>query len=482
MILIIAIFLRSFQLDSGFGYFGDQGRDLLVLHQWFFMGQMPLIGPSASIGGFHLGPIYYYLLAPGYLIGQETALSAIIVDFLGNIFFIFFIFLFLRKIIDFSTAFIFLILASFSPHAIFLSRGSWNPNLIPFLSILFILTTYQFIKSAKWKFIFLSFLLVGVGVQLHYTFVINLIGLLFAIAILKKETFLNKNFYIFSMLGLIVPLAPFLIGQFITNFEDVKNLISYIVNLKTSNVFLTPNIILSYLIFPFTTFFPTDQLPFPLKLLTTPIYLLILLIVFLISLSKTNLSLISKIILIIFMTGFVLSIRMGLRFYDHYFYGISGLVLLMVSLIISYLFKYAKLKILWAALFVVFLGWEISLMPGVYQISRTPQAVYKITNEIIKDYKANASSKPVGIYVISPVTLKEGYEYRYELEKNKITTFSAINFKDIDYLIFEKSDNLPVNLMNFKKNKKVILIKNLIFNDNSRLIKFAEIYRLENFR
>lgn len=165
LVLIIAIFLRSFQLDSGFGYFGDQGRDLLVLHQWFSTRQIPLIGPLASVGGFHLGPIYYYLLAPGYLIGQGTALSAVIVDFFGGIFFIFFIFFFLRKIIDFFMAFIFLILITFSPHAIFLSRGSWNPNLVSYITILLILTAYQFIKSAKWKFIFLSFLLVGIGVQ-----------------------------------------------------------------------------------------------------------------------------------------------------------------------------------------------------------------------------------------------------------------------------------------------------------------------------
>ena len=50
------------------GTMGDEGRDALVLLNMFKDGKFTLLGPAASVGGFFLGPAYYYLVIPGFLL------------------------------------------------------------------------------------------------------------------------------------------------------------------------------------------------------------------------------------------------------------------------------------------------------------------------------------------------------------------------------------------------------------------------------
>ncbi len=63
-LLAIAALLRLPGLAARGGWDADQGSELLVLWGMVHGGRIPLLGPPASIGGFHHGVIYYYLLAP----------------------------------------------------------------------------------------------------------------------------------------------------------------------------------------------------------------------------------------------------------------------------------------------------------------------------------------------------------------------------------------------------------------------------------
>ena len=44
-------------------FLGDEGRDVLVVYN-ILHGHLTLLGPTSSVGGFFLGPIYYYFMAP----------------------------------------------------------------------------------------------------------------------------------------------------------------------------------------------------------------------------------------------------------------------------------------------------------------------------------------------------------------------------------------------------------------------------------
>src|SRR3989338_4356043 len=62
-ILLIAAFLRLYKISDYMTFLGDEGRDALVVYN-ILHGKLTLLGPTASVGGFFMGPIYYYFMTP----------------------------------------------------------------------------------------------------------------------------------------------------------------------------------------------------------------------------------------------------------------------------------------------------------------------------------------------------------------------------------------------------------------------------------
>jgi hypothetical protein len=63
-IVLLAAVLRFIDLPTRGTWDADQGHDMLVLRDLVLNGQIPLLGPPTSIGDFHHGVLYYFLLAP----------------------------------------------------------------------------------------------------------------------------------------------------------------------------------------------------------------------------------------------------------------------------------------------------------------------------------------------------------------------------------------------------------------------------------
>ena len=69
LILISAFFVRIYRVGELLGFYYDQGRDALVIWKLWHEGKPFLIGPITGLQGIYLGPFFYYLIAPLYLIG-----------------------------------------------------------------------------------------------------------------------------------------------------------------------------------------------------------------------------------------------------------------------------------------------------------------------------------------------------------------------------------------------------------------------------
>jgi dolichyl-phosphate-mannose-protein mannosyltransferase len=63
-LVALAAVLRFANLATRGTWDADQGHDMLVLRALVRAGELPLLGPPTSIGDFHHGVLYYYLLAP----------------------------------------------------------------------------------------------------------------------------------------------------------------------------------------------------------------------------------------------------------------------------------------------------------------------------------------------------------------------------------------------------------------------------------
>src|SRR5947209_19931183 len=83
LILLLAAFLRLYRIQDYMTFLGDEGRDVLVAYN-ILHGHFTLLGPTASVGGFYFGPIYYYFMAPALFLANYNPVGpAIMVALFG---------------------------------------------------------------------------------------------------------------------------------------------------------------------------------------------------------------------------------------------------------------------------------------------------------------------------------------------------------------------------------------------------------------
>lgn len=473
--LLVGLALRLYHFWDGYGFYGDQGRDLLEVHNWFKTGNIPLVGPITSVGNFHLGPFYYYLITPLTLILNFNPIAPVIFNLICGLLLIIAVFIFLNKYINFPAAFIGASFATLSPHLIFLSRGSWNPNPEPLFVIGLLYCLISLIKTSKIQYILYAFLILGVGVQLHYTFAVNLPAAILLLIIFKPKIFRNLKFYPLSLIGLFLPLLPFLIGQIQNNFIDLHYLNEYLNDPSSGAKTILMSTIIDRLIFAVDIFYPREGFIYYVSwLLKTLVFATMLGLVY-ISASKHKFNQVVKILISYFLICAFITGYIAIPFKWWYYHSFSIVVILLLSILIAYIYDHKKISFLWAGLFGIFIYWQIHLLPETYQVARSAQSVEKSSYIIINDIPDSPELSDIGIYVRSPVTLTEGYEYRFFIERNGFKTYSAPPDK-ADYIIIE--DLEPIKFLGkITNSENYTELTDIYFNNFGNKIKYAKIYK-----
>jgi len=226
-ILVLASFLRLYRIADYMTFLGDEGRDVLVVKRIIVDHKLTLLGPTASVGGFFLGPFYYYLMIPFLWIFRLNPVGpAVMVALFG----ILTVWLVYRVGKEFFNSLIGLLSAGLyavSPLVISYSRSSWNPNLMPLASLSIIWLAFQAVKKKNWRLFFLVGFLFGLALQLHYltTFLMVVITIYFLIFLPKK--FYLKTFLL-VFLGFILGWLPFILFEIRHNFPNLKTLYKFV--------------------------------------------------------------------------------------------------------------------------------------------------------------------------------------------------------------------------------------------------------------
>lgn len=167
-LLLIAAFLRLYQIDRYMQFQGDEGRDALVLWRMIVEKKFTLIGPGTSIGNMYNGPLYYYLVLPSFFVAGLSPIGpSVFVALLGVI-----TVGLIYKVgsewfspIAGSTA---AVLYALSPVVIIYSRSSWNPNVMPFFTLLCVYTLWKVYKGERLWWLLVSFSSLAFAIQSHY--------------------------------------------------------------------------------------------------------------------------------------------------------------------------------------------------------------------------------------------------------------------------------------------------------------------------
>lgn len=453
LILVFAAFLRLYKIADYMTFLGDEGRDVLVVYN-ILHGDFTFLGPTASVGGFFMGPIYYYFMTPFlWLFNYDPSGPAVMVAIFG-ILTVFLMYKITREFFDFKTAIFSASLYTVSPLVIAYSRSSWNPNLMPFFSLLTMYYLYKGVIKNSFKFLILSGIFLGVLFELHYISVFLgvsvFIYLIFSSFLVKKEQikiFLKKLLCLLA--GFILGILPFLLFELKHGFLNTQNLLKFALgsqNAGTNNSFLE---IISNVFFRLfgrlvTTFPPPEQISIKNSVINFDFYffsfnspvsywyfftLFLGLVSFSFILFKfwksrkesekyLQLSLLSFWFIIgIFLFGFYKK-----NIYDYYFEFMFPLPFIFVGNFLSGIYKknYLKIFSLCLLLFLIFLN--LTGMPFRSAPNRQLAQVEKISRFIHE----KTGSKPFNFALITEGNSDHGYRYFFTLWNNKPVTIENV--------------------------------------------------------
>ncbi len=243
IILIVAAVLRLYRIADYMTFLGDEGRDVLVVYN-ILHGHFTLLGPTSSVGGFFLGPIYYYIMAPFLLLFNYNPVGpAVMVAFFG-IATVWFVYKIGENFFSKTAGLIASFLFAISPLVIAYSRSSWNPNIMPFFTLLTLYVLYKAIQNGKMKYFILCGFFLGILIQLHY--LATFVGAIIFFYILgvhiyfKKQdqqtwqTLLQHIFgeYFQIFIGFLLGVSPFLAFEARHGFPNTRSIIKFIFTSK----------------------------------------------------------------------------------------------------------------------------------------------------------------------------------------------------------------------------------------------------------
>lgn len=150
LILLIAIFCRFYRLSEYMEFLGDQGRDVVIVRDFLKNGNFFFIGPQTSIGNMYLGPYYYYFIAPALLLAFFNPIGPAAFVALLGVLTVYLLYKIAAKWFNPRVGLISALLFALSPVVIKYSSFSWNPNIMPLFSLLFIyfLTEKRYILAS----------------------------------------------------------------------------------------------------------------------------------------------------------------------------------------------------------------------------------------------------------------------------------------------------------------------------------------------
>lgn len=221
-LITLTLALRLWHLDGYLVFLGDEGRDVLVARQ-ILHGKFTLLGPTASVGGFYMGPIYYYFMAPFLWLfrGNPVGPAVMVVFFQAAT--VGLIYLFGRRFLNWRAGLVSALVYTLSPLTIKYGISSWNPNILPFFSLLTIGALVWSLRfKLGWPAVLAGFSW-GIALQLHYlALILGPIALVLAFFDLNVKRIAGRLLGFF--LGWLTGLAPFLFFEIRHGFPNTRTI------------------------------------------------------------------------------------------------------------------------------------------------------------------------------------------------------------------------------------------------------------------
>ncbi|HPT65880.1 MAG TPA: glycosyltransferase family 39 protein [Candidatus Woesebacteria bacterium] len=242
LILLLASFLRLYRLSDYMEFLGDQGRDVTIIKDFLKNGNLFFIGPQTSIGNMYLGPFFYYLIAPSLLLSAYNPVGPAVFIAILSVATVALIFFIGKKWFNLKTAYIASFLYAISPVVIKYSNFIWNPNVMPFFSLLFVYFFFESFRSKKFHYFIYASLAFVMVMNSHYLGLALLpftgyFWLYSLIKFIRSKSSELKPFIKYTLLAaliFIISLTPQILFDIKHNGQNVKALLNFFTYRETT--------------------------------------------------------------------------------------------------------------------------------------------------------------------------------------------------------------------------------------------------------
>lgn len=254
IVLIIASFLRFYKISQYMTFLGDEGRDVIIVRKLLVEADFFLVGPGTSIGNMYLGPLYYYMMAPALFLANFSPVGPAVEIAILGVITVLIVWLITKEWFGAKGAFIASLLYAISSTVIIYSRSSWNPNIMPFFSILSIYSIWSVWKKFDFKWLFWMGIFLAFALQSHYLSLLLFptIGIFYLLTIIKlwprkknlvktKDNFnyqtQRKSFIkysVFGILALLFLMSPLVIFDARHGWRNVSSMEKFFTERQTT--------------------------------------------------------------------------------------------------------------------------------------------------------------------------------------------------------------------------------------------------------
>ncbi len=408
-IFLLAIYLRlQGTLGGWFAFTYDQGRDLLDVSHMVYAKDLRLIGPTSGIEGVFHGVWWYYFIAPFLWLFQGNPVLIVAGFNVISALIVFIAYKIGRELISARYGLILALITAISPFFVSTGAQLWNPNVVPLLTLLLLLSLIKYLKR-EWPFmsqaVFLGAIFVfavGSGGIFLLAYILTLV--IFKI-IPKKKDLLS------SIVGFGFWLIPAAIFELRHNFLQTRSLIKYIKQPASE-------------VSPFWTRLAdrigtvghmfTDAFARGNRIVSF-VLILLMLLGFTRILDWKKDALIDKFFRLVLILSAILVCIAGLypkALWDYYLINFIPLIIPLIGWVFYLLIvRYKKLGVLTLAGWLLFMLW-----PTLTSQSATwkgDASVYRNQMEVIQAIYKKAKGEPFNVAVFSPSLIDYNYQYLF---------------------------------------------------------------------
>jgi len=219
--ILVSLFVRVWNYREAMYFIYDMGRDVTVLRE-ILHGDLKLTGPTTGISGVFLGPLWYYLGLPGYLItgGSPYGIQLWYI-FLSSLSIPLY-WILCKKLLPKPWSIVAAFLLSLTPGGFSGTNFVWNPMLaLPLMTGALISFFYSRRSN---RYLYLGFLLLSLTLQAEFAYAV-----FFVTAFWLLSPWLMGKFRAKKLIGItlviIATLIPQILFEVTHNFSMTQSLI-----------------------------------------------------------------------------------------------------------------------------------------------------------------------------------------------------------------------------------------------------------------